>query len=234
MPIYSELDSRKTRSKLLDVPSAEDLLASSGKRAPNITQKDVDTASVAVVLSKTKAAVDDLEMIRELGFRRIDTGDLRPNWGSAGQLVPATYKPNAIDAARTAAEIGANIVLEVNFANPELYSNDKVRAGVYAAKQLTEGLLGISPIPKDKMHELKGKMMDGMRQVFEATHSSPVSMHGMSGEDINLEEYIKERSKEIDGGIKHAPSAKANRHSAPEVTAPSIPNQPGQNRNNQR
>jgi hypothetical protein len=152
---------------------------------------------------KAEAAVADIQEIGQSGKQSVPTW-LKANWGNNG-VNPAPEEPTIADGVSAAANVGQNIVMIVND-KPEVASSltsevsavSAVSALANLARGIADGSSNRVPLAT-KSHEWIETAKDGLRQVIEKTGYKPTDRNGT---EINLEDFISERFKEVEKGVE--------------------------------
>ena len=160
-----------------------------------LSQSALDAALVDQSALKADAATKDLQLIADAGVTQPVKPFLKANWGNNG-VNPASQNPTPVDGASAAANIAQNIVMLAN-EHPALAKNEKIKEAVAAGAALAKGIAGKAPLDHASLKALQDKLIGGLS---EAVTASGATLKDKGGQEIKIDDFIRERSKEISAG----------------------------------
>jgi hypothetical protein len=169
-----------------------------------VTQEDLDQALLVQAAARSRAAVTDMRLIAERGAQDTSkTPWVTDNWGNNG-VNAAKDDPTPVDGASAVANMAQNMVVLAN-ANPAKAKQTakKLQPAVEAAEQLTSFIAGDGQVAlsADEARRLYTVVMRGLETAVKDTGVTPKDKKGQA---IKLEDFIRNRGKEIEAGIEAA------------------------------
>ncbi len=162
-----------------------------------------DTATLTKYLleqttRKAEAAVKDMQTIINCGTQATPSW-LVANWGNNG-VNPAAANPTIADGVAAAANIAQNIVMISNIYPPlAKTAQEAVVAAANIARGIVNGSSAVVPLDK-KAGEWMKELQVGLTSIVKASGYIPLDRQ-KEPKPINLEDFISERTKEIQNAI---------------------------------
>jgi hypothetical protein len=160
-----------------------------------VTSEELQTVLIDQTVMKAEAAANDIAAIANTGEAGKAPAWLKANWGNNG-VNKASENPSIADGVSAAANVAQNIVMLAN-AKPELAA--ELKPAVEAASNLAKGIAGKGPLNEEQAAEWSKMVQAGVKQAIEKSGVAP--MDG-KGQPIQLEDFIRERSKETDAAVE--------------------------------